>query len=102
MEGKRAAGQGQADGVDCADLASSSGFDGRADVGVEVGGPFAAEAVGDLPIHGAGPQGAFGTVVGGAEGSVGDEHEQVAAGPGDELDRLVSGVAGPGSEPGCG
>src|ERR1700679_950119 len=83
----------EADGVDGADGSSPAGFDDASGVGVEDGGPFAAEAVGDLAIHRAGAQGAFGAVVGGAERPVGDEDEQVAAHLGDDLDQRAAGVA---------
>ena len=42
--------EGQADGVDGSDRASSRGFDDRSDVGVERRAPFAAKAVGYLSI----------------------------------------------------
>src|ERR1019366_6196842 len=83
-----------------ADRSSSPGFDDASCVGVKARGPFAAEAVGDLAVDGAGAQRAFGAVVGGAERPVGDEHEQVAAGLVDDLDHLAPGVAvrGPGQD----
>ena len=44
-------------GVDGADATSAAGFDDASNVGVELGGPFAAKAVGDRSIDGAGAKG---------------------------------------------
>jgi hypothetical protein len=41
--------EGQTDGVECSDGPSSRGFDNGSNVGVEVSGPFGAEAIGDFP-----------------------------------------------------
>ena len=56
--------QSEANGVDGAERASSGGFDDGANVGVELGPPFAAKAVGDLTIDGARTQRALRAVVG--------------------------------------
>jgi hypothetical protein len=63
------------DGIDGVDHAAARGFDDGADVGMEGGAPFAAEAVGDLAIDGAWPQRPLGAVVGRRDIAVGDEHE---------------------------
>src|SRR3954447_14222888 len=69
--------EGEAESMEDADATSSSGFEDRADVGVEVGTPERSEAVGDLAEDDAGPQRLFGAVVGGRDCAVGEEDEQV-------------------------
>ena len=49
-----AAGECKTNGVDGAQSPAAGGFDGGADVGVELGSPFGTEAVGDLAIDRAG------------------------------------------------
>src|SRR3954462_13183271 len=46
--------EGEAEGMEDADAASSGGFEDRADVGVEVSAPSGSEAVGDLAEDDAG------------------------------------------------
>ena len=57
----------------------ASGLDDAADIGIELGAPRGAEAVGDLAEGDAGPQRALGAIVGWWNVAVGDEDEQVAA-----------------------
>src|SRR5208283_3721608 len=83
---QRLASQGKANGVDGADGSSSGGFDDRANVGVELGSPLTAKAVGDLAIDRAGAQRPFRAIVGGFEVAVGHEDEEIAA---DRLDRFL-------------
>jgi hypothetical protein len=56
-----------------ADAALSGGFKDRADIGVEVGALSGSEAVGDLAEDDTGPQGPFGTVVGGRDRAVAEK-----------------------------
>ena len=83
--------QCEADGLKSADGAAASGFYDRPDVGIELGAPFGAEAVGDFAEHDAGPQGSLGAVVGRRNLAIGDEDEQVAA---DFLDHTLEFAAG--------
>src|SRR5215213_1342551 len=69
--------EGETEGMEDSDATSSGGFEDRADIGVEVGAPSGSEAVGDLAEDDAGPQRLFGAVVGGRDGAVGEEDEQV-------------------------
>ncbi len=57
---------------------ASGGFDDGANVGVEVGGPFGSEAVGHLAEDDAGAQRPLGAVLGGRDGAVFEEDEQMA------------------------
>ncbi len=91
---QRQALQGEADGVDGADRAPAAGFDAGAEVGVEVGAPLASEAVGDLPIDGAGAHGALRAVVGRADLAVVEEDERVGADLLYQADGLAAGVVG--------
>src|SRR4051812_5975256 len=75
------------------DATSSGGFEDRADIGVEVGAPSGSEAVGDLAEDDAGPQRLFGAVVGGRDGAVGEEDEQVLATALDDALQLQAGLA---------
>jgi len=87
--------EGECDRLERWDRASSNGLDHGAEVGVEAGTIWGAEAAGDLSEGGAGAQGALGAVVGGLERSVGDEEEEVAPALGDgrlELLALVTSV----------
>ena len=94
--------EGEADGFEEADSSSSCGFDDGADIGVEVGAPFGAKAVGDLAEDDGGAERLFGAVVGGRDVAVGDEDEQVLAeafddalefqaglGDGDDLEQAI-------------
>ena len=56
---------------------AAGSFDDGANVGVEFGAPLGAEAVGDFPEHGAGPQGALGAIVGRRQIAVGHEDEEI-------------------------
>src|SRR5215469_3046284 len=78
-DGQWLTGQGETDGIEQGDASSSSGFDDRAGVGVERGAPEGSEAVRDLAEDDAGTQSLFGAVVGGRDGAIGDEDEQVLA-----------------------
>src|SRR5712692_3575876 len=69
---------------------SSCGFDDGSDVGVEFCGPFGAEAVCHLSEDDAGPQRLFGAVVGGRNGAVGEEDEQVTSAALDDVLELVA------------
>ena len=71
--------EGHTDGVYGADATPSSGFDDGLHVGVALGRPYAAKAVGDLSIDGARAQGPFRAVVGGCQLPIGDEDEQMGA-----------------------
>jgi hypothetical protein len=77
--------EGQTDVVDGADATSAAGFDDASHVGVELGGPLAAKAVGDLSVDGARAQGPFRAVVGGCQLPMGDEDEM----GGDFLESLL-------------
>jgi hypothetical protein len=96
-DGQRRAVEGQAQGVEDADAASSRGLQNRPDIGVEAGAPFGSEAVGDLAEDDAGPQSLLSAVVGRRNGAVGDENEQVLPKPLDDalqfLPRLGGGNA---------
>ena len=90
--------EGETDSVERADGSSSCGFHDGADVGVEVGGPGGAEAVGDLAEDDAGPERLFGAVVGCRDGAVFEEDEEVvSAFPDDALQ--LDAVSGGGRQP---
>lgn len=89
--------EGEGNGLERGDGASSGGLEHRADIGVEGRPPGGAEAAGDLAEGDAGAQGALGFVVGGRERPVGDEEEEVAPGLGD--DALELGARGMGGGP---
>src|SRR5712691_210388 len=82
--------QGQADCVEGVDCASSRGFDDGSNVGVELCAPFGTEAVCHLSEDDAGTQRLFGAVVGGRNGSVGEEDEHVASALLDHALQLVA------------
>src|SRR5208283_3062233 len=86
--------EGEADGVDGSDRSSPCGFDDGSDIGVEGGAPFAAKAVGDLAIDGAGAQRSLRAVVGRGEVAVGHEDEQMAADLLDDFLKLAAGFVG--------
>lgn len=67
---ERRAVQGFPNSVGNSDGSATGGFYHGADVGVEVGGPFRAEAVGNLAGDDAGPQRSLGSVVGGRDGAI--------------------------------
>src|SRR5216683_580030 len=69
--------EGQADGLQDRDAASSGSLEDGPDVGVEPGTPMRAEAVGDLAEDDAGAQRLFRPVVGRRHRPVGEEDEQV-------------------------
>src|SRR5882672_292779 len=69
--------EGQADGLKDGDAASSGGLEDGPDVGVELGAPLRAEAIGDLAVDDAGAERLFRAVVGRRQHPVGDKDEQV-------------------------
>src|SRR3954453_5819555 len=75
--GESAAEEGETDGIEGGDGSAAGSLKYRADVGIELGAPLGAEAVGHLPIGHARAQALLGAVVGGRHGPVGEEHEQV-------------------------
>ena len=88
------ASQGDANGVDGADGASSRRFDDRANVGVELGPPFAAKAVCDLAVDRARAERPFRAVIRGFELAVSHEDEEISADRLDCLLKLSSGLGG--------
>jgi len=91
---ERGALQRDADGVDGADGAAASGFDDGSHVGVELGGPFAAKAVGDFSVDRGRAQGPLRAVVGGCQLPMGDEDEQMRADFLEGLLQLAPGFVG--------
>src|SRR4051812_19555592 len=75
--GESAAEEGETDGIEGGDGSAAGSLKYRADVGIELGAPLGAEAVGHLPVGHARAQALLGAVVGGRHGPVGEEHEQV-------------------------
>jgi hypothetical protein len=63
--------------VERADGSPSGGFEDGSDIGVEFCAPFGSQALGDLSEDDTRPDRLLGAVVGGWDGSVGDEHEKV-------------------------
>jgi Adenylate and Guanylate cyclase catalytic domain len=86
--------EGHANGVDGGDGAAASGFDDASHVGVELGGPFAAKAVGHLSVDGGRAQGPLRAVVCGCQPPVGHEQEQMGADFLEGLLQLASGFVG--------
>src|SRR4051812_25029742 len=83
--GESAAEEGETDGIEGGDGSAAGSLKYRADVGIELGAPLGAEAVGHpgsspgqaLSVGHARAQALLGAVVGGRHGPVGEEHEQV-------------------------
>jgi hypothetical protein len=67
------------DGLIGCDAVEAGGSDDESGEGVNVGAPEGPEAVGDLAEDDAGPERAFGAVVGGWDLAVGDEGKELAA-----------------------
>lgn len=65
------------DGIENADGSSASGFDDGS-IGVEMGGPFGPEAVRHFSKDHAGAQRLLGAVIGGRDGAIGEEDEQIS------------------------
>ena len=61
------------------DSSSSGGLQDGPDIGIEGGAALGSEAIGDLAEDDAGPECLFGAVIGGRDGAVGEEDEQVLA-----------------------
>ena len=79
LEWQRASLEGEGDGVEGWDRASSGGLQQRAGVGVDGSALGGAEAASHLSEGGAGAQRPLRAVVGGLEIAVGNEEEEVAA-----------------------
>ena len=69
--------EGQADGLESPDGPPPCGFEGGSDVGVEFGAPFGPEAVCNFAKGDTRPDRLLGAVVGGRDGAVLHEDEQV-------------------------
>ena len=66
------------DGIENADGSSASGFDDGSNIGVEMGGPFGPEAVRHFSKDDAGAQRLLGAVIGGRDGAIVEEDEQIS------------------------
>jgi hypothetical protein len=71
-----------------------AGFDNGSNVGVEVSGPFGAEAIGDFPEDDTGTQRLFGAVVSWRNSTVGEEDEHVSSASLDDELQLLAGLMG--------
>jgi len=86
--------EGEADGFEEGDASSSCGFDDGSDIGIEVGAPLGARAVGDFAEDDGGAQCLLGAVVGRRNVAIGDEDEQVLAEALDDALELLAGLGG--------
>ena len=86
--------EGEADGLEDGKASPSGGLQHGPDIGIERGPPRRAEAVGDLAEDNAGPERLLGAVVGGRDGAVGDEDEEVLAEALDDALELQPGLGG--------
>ena len=77
-----------------APMARRRGFDNGSNVGVEVSGPFGAEAIGDFPEDDTGTQRLFGAVVSWRNSTVGEEDEHVSSASLDDELQLLAGLMG--------
>jgi hypothetical protein len=86
--------EGEAEGLEDGKASPSGGLQHGPDIGIKRGPPRRAEAVGDLAEDNAGPERLLGAVVGGRDGAVGDEDEEVLAEALDDALELQPGLGG--------
>ena len=86
--------QGEADGIERANGASSRGFENGSDICIEICAPLEAEAISYPAEDDAGTQRLLGVVVGGFDGAIDKEDEQVTPAAFDRLLELFAGRVG--------